>query len=551
MDYSCSILNMLEIELSSDKVYKFPFTEVEVYCSFKSPSGKSYNAMFFYNGNNTWKCRFTPNEAGEWSYNTYSINKEDCFLKSGKISVTNEESKSRGMLRTDVESGWGLKYESGEEFLLVGDTMYHIFGVEYCGLNVREILEMRKRQGFNSIRARIPISPYCTGDMYNVWQNKSIWLWGGSPQCPEYEFFNLDYFAAIDRVMKLLEELDMGVEIILEGWMFEIPFSDRQNFTPEFEELYIRYTVARLSAYKSLYMWCPANEYNYYGKDSNRAWCWRLEHPTIKYLGNKFLIRLSKMIKDADPHKHPVGAHNAVVYEPFKEYFRNNKEIDILLYQYWGDTSSIKATVLASGIDEELKKNIIGSGKVNILAEYGYEGYPNTGLSKPPHDNIYSGHTRRGAYKALFMGMHFVAGFENTWGLQFCLEPDAKGASEIIHAKRLFTEIIKFNEFAPKFDLLDEEFEANKEQGTKSLCLSNKKEDIVLIYLPVGGESCLNISYLDMKKAYLFDTISGEMRETDQFEIRDDKTVVLAPIELDDDGYSKDWVIIIHIDNQL
>lgn len=546
MDYSSGIYNMIEIELSSDKVYQFPFTEVEAYCKFESPTGKSYNIMFFYSGSNTWTCRFTPNEAGEWSYNTYSMNGEEYFLTAGKISVTSEEGKSKGMLQADAENGWGLKFESGEELLIIGDTMYHIFGAEYCGINVREILEMRKRQGFNFIRARIPISPYCTNDMYNVWQNKSLWLWGGSPQCPEYEFFNLDYFNTVDRVMKMLEELDMGVEIILEGWMFETPFSDRQNFLPEFEELYIKYVIARLSAYKSLYMWCPANEYNYYGKDSNRAWCWRLDHPTIKYLGNKFLIRISKMIKEADPYKHPIGAHNAVVSEPFREYFRNNKEIDVLLYQYWGDMSSIKTTVLASGIDEELKKNIIGSGKINILAEYGYEGYPDTGLSKPPHDKVYSGHTRRGAYKALFMGMHFIAGFENTWGLQFCTSPDAKGASSIINIKKLFVETIKFSEFAPRFDVVEEEFETNKEQGTKSLCISNKKEDTILIYLPVGGEVLLNIPHSELQKVVLFDTATGEMKETKESEKRDEKTVVFAPDEVDEDGNGKDWILILY-----
>lgn len=546
MDFTSEVFNMFEIELNSNKTYQYPFTEVELFCKFNSPTGKRYNTMFFFNGSNNWKCRFTPNEAGEWSYNTHSLNGEDYFLTSGKLIVVNEEVKSKGMLQTNFENVWGLKFESGEEILIIGDTMYHIFAAEYCGLNVREILEMRKKQGFNFIRARLPISPYHPGDIHNVWQNKQIWIWGGSPQCPEYEFFNLDYFNAVDRVMKMLEELDMGIEIIFEAYMWEIPFSDRQNFTPEFEELYIRYAISRLSAYKSLYLWCPANEYNYYGQATNRAWCWRLEHPTIKYLGNKFLIRISKMIKDADPYKHPVGAHNVTMKEPFKDYFKNNKEIDILLYQNWGDVSSHKAIQLVGGLEEDLKKNILGSGKVNILAEYGYEGSPTSGLSKPPHDQIQSGHIRRGAYTALFMGMHFIAGFENTWGPHFCADPDPKGAASIINIKKLFVDIIKFNEFVPRFDLLEEVLETNKEQGTKSLCISNRKEDTILIYLPIGGEALLNLSHSELRKVDLFDTATGELKETKEFRKRDEKTVVFTPKELDEDGNGKDWILIIY-----
>ncbi|MDO8686320.1 MAG: putative collagen-binding domain-containing protein, partial [Clostridiales bacterium] len=241
-----------------------------------------------------------------------------------------------------------------------------------------------------------------------------------------------------------------------------------------------------------------------------------------------------------------IGAHNVTIKEPFKDYHKNNKEIDILLYQAWGDTSSDKAIQLASGLEEDLKKNIYGSGKVNILAEYGYEGDPDTGLSKPPHDVILGGHTRRGACKALFMGMHFVAGFENTWGPYFRVAPDPKGASLIINIKKLFTEIIKFNECAPRFDLLDEIFETNTEQSSKILCISNIKEDTVLIYLPEGGEASLNISHPDIKKACLFDTITGEMKETKEYEERAGKTVVFTPKESDDEGYDKDWIIIIY-----
>ena len=79
-----------------------------------------------------------------------------------------------------------------------------------------------------------------------------------------FDRFNLDYFATVDRVVQLCEDLDIGIEMIMEGWGFEFPFNHRALFTAEWEELWMRYLIARYDAYNCLYFWTPLNEYEYY-----------------------------------------------------------------------------------------------------------------------------------------------------------------------------------------------------------------------------------------------------------------------------------------------
>ena len=50
----------------------------------------------------------------------------------------------------------------------------------------------------------------------------------------------------------------------MEGWGFEFPFNHRTWFTAEWEELWLRYLIARYDAYNCVWFWTPLNEYEYY-----------------------------------------------------------------------------------------------------------------------------------------------------------------------------------------------------------------------------------------------------------------------------------------------
>jgi hypothetical protein len=537
MDVFIDIFKRVELELKSPKSYDNCFTDVDVFVEFTGPEGDAYRLRGFCDGSNIWKVRFTPCRAGKWSYRTYALPKDEALEQAGNLQVEPVIGQEKGFLRAYPGQNWGLRFDSGEELLVFGDTMYNLFGAAHCGVDIREVLQHRKDQGFNFLRVRMPVSPYHPGCPENVWQNRSTWLWGGSPQAPEYGKLNLEYFKTVDRVMELLQEMGLGVEVILEAWLFEAPFNDRGRFLPEYEEMYIRYVVSRYSAYSCVYMWCMANEYNLYlGTDMAVR-----ENPIYE----KYAVRLAGMIREADAHHHPIAVHNTGMKRTFKELFREAGEIDVLLFQDWGDMSTQKSKDMVTGIEDAIETQILGSNKVNIMAEYGYEIVPGSSMSPVWHKGLGPGHTRRGAWKALFTGVHLISGFENTWGNQFTVKNDPAGAKQLIHAKQFFTEVLDFKHFRRDQELPVKEWEQQKEKGERALCLSACDREQIVVYFPAGGECVLQLDTNRRYDAFWYDPINGSRSQDVTFALQEAGTVFRSPGGDDGEGNEKDWVLVL------
>ena len=145
-----------------------------------------------------------------------------------------------------------------------------------------------------------------------------------------FDRFNLDYFATVDRVVQLCEDLDIGIEMIMEGWGFEFPFNHRALFTAEWEELWMRYLIARYDAYNCLYVWTPLNEYEYYPAG---------DLASISPRPTAGRIRIARWIKATAPHGHVVAMHNGPRMPPFAERFRADPEaVDAIILSGLGDT---------------------------------------------------------------------------------------------------------------------------------------------------------------------------------------------------------------------
>ena len=57
--------------------YSNPVQDVQVDVTFTSPSGKTHEAMAFWDGGKIWKVRFSPAELGKWTYRTRGSNAAD------------------------------------------------------------------------------------------------------------------------------------------------------------------------------------------------------------------------------------------------------------------------------------------------------------------------------------------------------------------------------------------------------------------------------------------------------------------------------------------
>ena len=520
---------VMEWAFTTHRVYQNPFIDVTLDVTFAGPAGQSFQAPAFYAGHNTWKVRFNPGDAGSWSFRSRSIPPDPELDQTGAFDV--EASDRRGFLRATPGQGWGFSYESGEPALIFGDTVYNLFGMAYCGGDVNAFLERRARQGFNLLRVRVPVSPYHPPAGYSAWQNRRTWPWGGSEQAPDFSRFNLDYFETVDTVVAQVESLGMGLEMIMEAWGFEFPFNSRNLFVAEWEELWLRYLIARYDAYNCLYFWTPLNEYEFY---PNGDWHY-------KQVADLWAMRIARWIKRLGQHGHIVSVHNGPREPAFAQRFAADPgAIDAIMYQCWG-TNGEQDGWLAAGIDEGINLSLKGWPGSAVLAEWGYERNPEFELLVPGHQYSDPEHTRRGAWRGAFSGLGIIHGFENSWGPWMRLDQDQPGMAYLQHLRRFFTEIVPFAHLLPAPDLIQP---ADRMPGYAPLALATASRNLIAIYFPAGGQAGLNLPPGATYRLDQFDPRTGQV-ESALATVSGAGVTVGVPPRQDAAGRSDDFVLVL------
>ena len=127
----------------------------------------------FYDGEGTWRVRFSPGEIGRWTFRVGSLPADGDLETEGAFEA--KESGKRGFPKAVPGRAWGFEYESGEPAFLLGDTVYNLFGLAHCGVDVEPFLRRRAAQGFNLVRARLPVSPFHPPEGHGEWHTRSTW----------------------------------------------------------------------------------------------------------------------------------------------------------------------------------------------------------------------------------------------------------------------------------------------------------------------------------------------------------------------------------------
>jgi hypothetical protein len=521
-----------EWTLRSDQDYKNPFADVAVDALFTGPSGETFAMPGFYDGihgdgAHTWCVRFNPGEPGRWTYRTLSRPTDPDLDQEGTFEVVAAE--ARGRLKATPGRAWGFQYESGEAVFLLGDTTYNLFGMAHCGGDVEGFLRRRAEQGFNLFRVRAQVSPFHPPEGYSAWQTRRTWPWGGSEQAPQFDRFHLDYFRAVDRVVRLAEELGVGFEMIMEAWGFEFPFNNRAVFVPEWEQLWLRYLIARYDAFNCVYFWTLMNEYEFYPNGD-----WRYSP-----VADRWAMRVGRWVKQVAAHDHVISVHNGPRMPPFARRFAADPgAIDAIMFQEWG-TRGRDDGWLAAGIEEQIRQSLEGWPGAAVFAEYGYERNPDLPITFPAFEYCDGNHTRRGAWRGAFCAMGVIDGFENSWGPVMNLDRDQEGVVYLQNVRRFFTTVVPFARMrsAPEVVL-----PAAYERGHQPLALATEERDVVVVYLPVGGGVTLDLPRENRYDARWYDPRTGELHPWDA---QSAGRCFVAPSGLDRKGRPLDWVLIL------
>ncbi len=258
-----SLYRTFEKTLVNNATYRNKFTDVELTCTFTSPSGKITSFFGFYDGDgkgggdmltgNTWKIRFLPQETGTWSFTwKWSDGTEggtevfECVAsRAGKGILQAYNENPRWLAYNGIEPVW-LKsyYETGH------GSIAQPF--DWITENIYQPMIVR---GYNHLQVNWLLSLCCFSQIYND---------GPAPTTQDLalykdrnvtETMRLDVWHLMEKHVDWLNDRNVGLHMFL-------GFDGSKNDGPAWvnlsepeKDFYVKYVVARLAPFANIAGW--------------------------------------------------------------------------------------------------------------------------------------------------------------------------------------------------------------------------------------------------------------------------------------------------------
>jgi hypothetical protein len=285
-----------ETTILNDRAYDDPFRNVTLEVTFTGPDGRLVNFWGFYDGGNTWRIRFMPDQPGAWQYNaSFSDGSRG---ESG--SFTCVQSDERSLVGKDIRNPAWFGYWSGKPLLVrglhVGDRF---FAANWPDQDRTAFLDWASKQGYNLLSIA---SHYLNRDedtRGRGWETPVLWDHRRARPVPE------EY----SRMETILDDLSRRGFIVYPFGGF---FGKSSLFPTDHQdqELYIRYTLARIGPGWNLLLNVAGPE-PLQVPETLRRYQDAMEAEDIR--------RLGALIDSLNPFGHLVSIHNPPGDDPFRE----------------------------------------------------------------------------------------------------------------------------------------------------------------------------------------------------------------------------------------
>ena len=261
-----------------------PFTEVTLTATFTPPGqgGATHEVTGFYDGDGIYKVRFMPETVGEWRYVTHS-NRGDLDGKTGSFTAVAPTGGNHGPVQ--VHRTFHFAYADGAPYWQLGTTAYS--WIHRSEEREQQTLRTLAAAPFNKIRM-------CVFPQDHPAAEQRFFPFEGSP--PRHwdtTRFNPAFFRHLEQRVAQLRDLGIEADLILfHPYGKEWGFSSMDAAS---DDRYLRYLVARLSAYRNVW-WSLSNEYDFNKDKQESDW-----------------DRLFQVVQAADPYGHLRSIHNGTL----------------------------------------------------------------------------------------------------------------------------------------------------------------------------------------------------------------------------------------------
>jgi len=226
-----------------------PFEDVKLWAKFISRQD-TLTVPGFYDGNGTYRIRFSPPHQGEWKYTTTSA-APDLNAKTGSLIAVAPAASNHGPVR--VYKTFHFAYADGTPYFQVGTTCY-AWTNQPDDLQ-EQTLRTLSTSPFNKLRMCIFPKSFA----YNANDPPNYPFIRNADGKFDFDRFDPANWQHFEKRILDLQKLGIEADVILFHPYDRWGFATMDSAT---DDRYLRYAIARLSAYRNVW-WSLANEYDF------------------------------------------------------------------------------------------------------------------------------------------------------------------------------------------------------------------------------------------------------------------------------------------------
>lgn len=273
-----------------------PFVDVQFGARFTFEH-RTVDVAGFYDGDGVYKVRFAPDTPGRWTFETTSGAKE-LAGRTGALTCLPAKAGNHGPVGTAHQ--FHFQHADGTPYFPFGTTCY-AYGFIGAPWDAETVAALR-RVGFNKVRMcllpkplgqRKPVAmPFERTSPAVPAGAETLEDGGHSKETFDLTRLNPEYFRHVEQRIQDLLAADVQADVILfhpyDAWGFK-------SMGAEADDCYLRYAIARLSAYRNVW-WSIANEYDLVKSKSMADW-----------------DRFFRIVQESDPYNRLRSIHHSRV----------------------------------------------------------------------------------------------------------------------------------------------------------------------------------------------------------------------------------------------
>jgi hypothetical protein len=214
------------------------------------PEGAELQLPGFFDGDGTWKIRFSAPELGDWKIRTHSAIAELDGREFSLRCIPNTNPRIHGGLRIDQDRPYHFVWEDGTRYFLSGYECDWLWALPVE--RMMPFLDALRAHGFNHVL----VNAYAHDCSWRRGKTgpddfgpPALYAWEGTNESPDFTRFNLAYWQHYDQMVRALCDRGMVAHILMKVYNKMVRWPPRNS--PE-EDLYFRWLIARYAAFPTV-----------------------------------------------------------------------------------------------------------------------------------------------------------------------------------------------------------------------------------------------------------------------------------------------------------